>query len=44
MASRADWTDVRQMRTGDYRIPYRIEDERLLVIVVAVGQRREIYR
>lgn len=31
-------------RAGDYRVVYRIEDGRLLVLVVKVGHRREIYR
>jgi mRNA interferase RelE/StbE len=33
-----------RVRTGDYRIVYEIEDQVLLVLVVAVGHRREIYR
>ncbi len=31
-------------RVGDYRIVAAIEDERLVVLVVAVGHRREVYR
>jgi mRNA interferase RelE/StbE len=31
-------------RTGDYRIVYEIHDDVLLVLVVAVGHRRDIYR
>ena len=34
-----DW----RVRTGDYRIVYEIHDTVLLVLVVAVGHRREIY-
>ena len=30
--------------TGDYRIVYEIEDQELLVLVLGVGHRREIYR
>ena len=30
-------------RTGDYRIVYEIHDDVLLVLVVAVGHRRDIY-
>jgi mRNA interferase RelE/StbE len=30
--------------TGDYRIVYEIEDERLLILVLLVGHRREIYQ
>jgi len=33
-----------RVRTGDYRIVYEIHDGVLLVLVVAVGHRREIYR
>lgn len=32
-----------RVRTGDYRIVYEIHDSVLLVLVVAVGHRREIY-
>lgn len=33
-----------RVRTGDYRIVYEIHDGVLLVLVVAVGHRREVYR
>lgn len=33
-----------RVRTGDYRIVYEIVDERLLVLVLTVGHRREIYQ
>ena len=33
-----------RVRTGDYRIVYEIHDERLLVMVIKLGHRREIYR
>lgn len=33
-----------RVRTGDYRIVYEIDDERLLVLVLSVGHRREIYQ
>lgn len=32
-----------RVRTGDYRIVYEIHDDVLMVLVVAVGHRREIY-
>ena len=31
-------------RVGDYRIVNRIEDDRLLILVVRIGHRREVYR
>ncbi|WNB84332.1 type II toxin-antitoxin system RelE/ParE family toxin [Cellulomonas sp. ATA003] len=33
-----------RVRTGDFRIIYEIHDEVLLVLVIAVGHRREVYR
>jgi mRNA interferase RelE/StbE len=33
-----------RIRVGDYRVSYAIEDDVLLVLVVAVGHRKEIYR
>jgi len=33
-----------RVRTGDYRIVYEIRDEVLVVLVVAVGHRRDIYQ
>ena len=32
-----------RVRTGDYRIVYELHDHVLLVLVVAVGHRRDIY-
>jgi len=31
-------------RVGDYRLISKIEDDRLIVLVLRVGHRREIYR
>jgi mRNA interferase RelE/StbE len=36
--------DLYRVRVGDYRIIYQIEDNVLLIIIVSVGHRREIYR
>jgi mRNA interferase RelE/StbE len=33
-----------RVRVGDYRIIYQVEDDRLVVLVVRVGHRREVYR
>jgi mRNA interferase RelE/StbE len=33
-----------RIRVGVYRIIYQIQDERLLVTVVRVGHRRDVYR
>ena len=31
-------------RVGDYRLVCHLQDERLLVLIVRVGHRREVYR
>ena len=31
-------------RVGDYRLITKIEDERLVILVLRVGHRREVYR
>ena len=33
-----------RVRQGVYRIIYEIEDDRLMVLVVKVGHRRDVYR
>jgi mRNA interferase RelE/StbE len=32
-----------RVRTGDFRIIYEIQDQQLLVLVVKVGHRRDVY-
>ena len=36
--------DVYRVRVGNYRVLYRIVDKVLVVLVVSVGHRREVYR
>jgi mRNA interferase RelE/StbE len=33
-----------RVRVGDYRIVYEIHDDRLVVVIVRAGHRREVYR
>jgi mRNA interferase RelE/StbE len=33
-----------RIRVGSYRIVYQIEDDRLLVLVIKIGHRKDIYR
>ena len=35
---------LRSFRTSDYRIIYRIKDMELIIIVISVGHRKEIYK
>ncbi|MHC4882221.1 MAG: type II toxin-antitoxin system RelE family toxin [Planctomycetota bacterium] len=36
--------DLYRVRTGDYRIIYTIKDNQLLVLVVQIGHRKDVYR
>lgn len=38
------YDDVFRIRTGRFRIIYSIESRRLLVIVLKIGQRKDVYR
>ncbi len=33
-----------RLRVGEFRIIYRVEDKRLLILIVSVAHRREAYR
>jgi len=43
-AEKLSGDDKYRIRQGNYRILYRIEDEILMVTVVKVGHRRDVYR
>ena len=36
--------DLYRLRVGDYRIIYQIQEKRLVVLVVRIGHRSEVYR
>ncbi|MDD2469122.1 MAG: type II toxin-antitoxin system RelE/ParE family toxin [Desulfobulbus sp.] len=36
--------ELYRVRQGNYRIVYTIEDEKLVVCVIKVGHRKEVYR
>ena len=36
--------DVYRIRVGDYRIIYQVKDAALIVLVLSIGHRRDIYR
>lgn len=33
-----------RLRVGDYRVIYRIEEDKLVILIVKVGHRRNIYK
>ena len=36
--------DLHRLRVGDYRIIYQVKNDQLLILVVKIGHRKEIYR
>jgi mRNA interferase RelE/StbE len=40
----ADWKGFRRLRIGDYRVIYAFDGVELLISVVRVRHRREVYR
>ena len=38
------WRDYWRVHTGDYGIIYTIEQERLVICVVKIGRRKDVYR
>lgn len=40
LTARPEW----RVRTGDYRVLYRIQDDVLTIVIVDAGHRRDIYR
>jgi len=39
-----EWKGLRRLRVGDYRVVYGFDGERILVTVLRVAHRREVYR
>jgi len=39
-----DYAGHWRYRVGDYRVIVKIEDQKLVIIVIAIGHRREVYR
>ena len=38
------YDDVFRIRVGMYRVLYRVEGRRLLIIILKIGHRRDVYR
>jgi len=36
--------DIYRIRVGDYRVVYQVRDAVLVVVVVKIGHRRDVYR
>ena len=43
-ALKGELEGLRRVRVGSYRIVYEVKDDQLVVLVVRIGHRRDIYR
>ena len=41
---KGEWKGYRKYRTGSYRIIYRVEHSRLIVYIITVDDRKNVYR
>jgi len=41
---KGEFSGLRRLRVGDYRIVYEVLHEQITVLVVRIGHRREVYR
>ena len=39
-----DLSGLHSLRTSDYRIIYRLKERKLIIIIIAVGHRKEVYK
>ena len=40
---KGQWKGLLRIRSGKYRIVYRVEDDMLLVVVIRIGDRKDVY-
>jgi mRNA interferase RelE/StbE len=41
---KGEYSGLRRIRIGSYRVVYEMHDEKLTVLVIRIGHRREVYR
>lgn len=41
---KGEFSGLRRIRVGNYRVVYEVQDQKLIVLVVRIGHRREVYR
>ena len=41
---KGEYSGLRRIRIGSYRVVYEVHNEKLTVLVIRIGHRREIYR
>jgi len=41
---KGEFSGLRRIRIGNYRVVYEVQDQKLVVLVVRIGHRRDVYR
>jgi len=41
---KGEFSGLRRIRIGNYRVVYEVQDQELVLLVVRIGHRREVYR
>jgi mRNA interferase RelE/StbE len=41
---KGEFAGLRRIRIGSYRVVYEVQDQKLVVLVIRIGHRREVYR
>ena len=41
---KGEFSGLRRIRIGNYRVVYEVQDQELVVLVIRIGHRRDVYR
>lgn len=41
---KGEFSGLRRIRVGDYRIVYEVHEEKLIILVIRIAHRREVYK
>lgn len=41
---KGEFSGLRRIRVGNYRVVYEVQDQQLIILVIRIGHRKEIYR
>ena len=41
---KGEFYGLRRIRVGNYRVVYEVQDQQLIILVIRIGHRREVYR
>ena len=41
---KGEYSGLRRIRIGSYRVVYEVHNEKLTILVIRIGHRREVYR